>query len=338
MKHLKYLTISFTTLCVLLSGCGKATVETTLESKEITTSETEAKITDAESILSENVSPAIQFTDDLGRDISIEQPNRVAILLGSYAQAWTLAGGTFCAAVNDAWDEYDLEISKDVINLGATKSLSLELLLSSEPDFVIASSNTSQHLQWKDTLEAANIPVAYFDVYNFDDYLNMLKIFTDITGRTDLYQKNGLDVQEQIQSIIEKSNLRENNPSVLVLRISASSVLVRGSEGNVLGEILTDLNCSNITDEDTSLLENLSIEHILQADPDYIFLLQYGDDLEAVKNHMQQFIADNPAWAQLSAVKNNQVYYMEKELFSLKPNHRWGEAYELVEEILENGP
>lgn len=302
------------TLGILLAGCGSAAEKTVS--------------------VSEN---AVTFRDDLGRSVTVDTPERVAVLLGSYAESWTLAGGTICAAADDVWEEYDLGLPEDTVNLGNTKTLSLELLLASQPDFVIASTRTGQHLQWQDTLESAGIPVAYFDVANFEDYLHMLEIFTDITGRKDLYQTNGLDVQRRIEAVVEQSRLREQSPSVLVLRTSASSIRARASEGNVLGEILADLGCINIADSDDALLENLGIEHILQADPDYVFIAQYGDDVEGIKANVRQFILDNPAWAQLTAVKNDRVYYMEKALFSMKPNHRWGEAYAQIEEILSNG-
>ncbi len=278
------------------------------------------------------------FTDDLDRRVTVKEPQRVAILLGSYAEAWTLAGGSFCAAVDDAWEEYDLSIPEDVVNLGNTKSMSLELLLSVQPDFVIASTNTSQHLQWESTLEGAGIPVAYFDVYDFEDYLRMMKIFTDITGRPDCYETYGLAVEEQVQSIIAESQSRANNPKVLVLRISASTIRVRSSQGSILGEILRDLRCTNIADSDETLLENLSIERILQEDPDHIFLAPYGDDQAGVQSHLDRLLTEEPAWAQLTAVKEGRVHVMDKSLFSMKPNHRWGEAYAQAEEILANGP
>lgn len=278
------------------------------------------------------------FTDDLDRRVTVKEPQRVAILLGSYAEAWTLAGGSFCAAVDDAWEEYDLSIPEDVVNLGNTKSMSLELLLSVQPDFVIASTNTSQHLQWESTLEGAGIPVAYFDVYDFEDYLRMMKIFTDITGRPDCYETYGLAVEEQVQSIIAESQSRANNPKVLVLRISASTIQVRSSQGSILGEILRDLRCTNIADSDETLLENLSIERILQEDPDHIFLAPYGDDQAGVQSHLDRLLTEEPAWPQLTAVKEGRVHVMDKSLFSMKPNHRWGEAYAQAEEILANGP
>lgn len=278
------------------------------------------------------------FTDDLGRIVTVQHPQRLAVLLGSYAEAWMLAGGTFCAAVDDVWEEYTFDPPEDAVNLGSTKSMSLELLLSVRPDFVIASTNTSQHVQWEPTLEAAGIPVAYFDVYDFEDYLRMLKIFTDITGREDCYETYGLAVQEQVEAVIAQSQARENSPKVLLLRLSAATIRVRSSQGSVLGEILGDLRCVNIADSDTSLLENLSIERILQEDPDHIFLTPYGDDTAGIQAHLERLLTEEPGWSQLTAVKEGRVHVMDKSLFSMKPNHRWGEAYARAEEILANGP
>ena len=48
---------------------------------------------------------AVTFTDDLGREVSVaEPPERVAALIGSFADVWCLAGGrdTLVAAAGDA--------------------------------------------------------------------------------------------------------------------------------------------------------------------------------------------------------------------------------------------
>ena len=98
--------------------------------------------------------------------------------------------------------------------------------------------------------------------------------------------------------------------------------------------MLKALGCENIADSKDSLMENLNLEYIIQENPDYIFICQIGDDMGAVKKHMNEFIAENPAWSNLTAVKEGRVYYMEKALYTLKPNERWAEAYEKVEKIL----
>ena len=61
--------------------------------------------------------------------------------------------------------------------------------------------------------------------------------------------------------------------------------------------------------------------------------MQQGDDAEGMKRNVEQFIADNPAWSSLTAVKEDRVYYVEKRLYGLKPNARWAEAYQKLADI-----
>lgn len=279
----------------------------------------------------------VTFTDALDREVTVKKnPERVAALIGSFADVWTLAGGTVCASVDDAWDDFDLELP-DAVNLGGAHSPNLELLLSANPDFVIASSSTAADVEMKEPLENAGITVAYFDVSSFGDYLAMLKVCTDITGREDLYEQNGLNIKKQIDDIksdFAKENIPENERTVLILRASAGFVKAKGSKGTVLGEMLADLGCVNIADSDKTLLENLSIESIIKREPYRIFVVVMGDDTEAAKNKLSSVMEENPAWGELEAVKENRLYFMDKKLFNLKPNARWAEAYEQLVEIL----
>lgn len=281
------------------------------------------------------------FTDDLGREISLpEAPKRVACLLGSFADVWVLSGGSVVAAPDDAWEDFGLPMADDAVNLGNTKQMSLELLLSAEPDFILASANTRQDLQWLDTLEATGIPTAYFDVSDFDDYLRLLKCCTDITDHPELYQQNGVAIRHQIDEAvaIAQNHISQTGqaPKVLCLRASAASIRAKNSRGNVLGEMLARLGCENIADIDDSLLENLSVEHILTQDPDYIFFVRLGDDAAGTEAHIQRFFEENPIWQSLTAVREGRVVCLDKRLYNLKPNALWGQAYlDLVELIWE---
>ena len=275
------------------------------------------------------------FTDDLGRKITVDDPKRVAALIGSYADIWHLAGGTVCASADDAWDDFKLDMPDDAIDLGATKSLSLEKLFEAEPDFILASCNTRVNMEWKDILENSNIPTAYFDVSDFDDYLRVLKICTEITGRDDLYSKNGLEVKSQVEKAIDAA-AKGKEQSVLLIRATAASVYVKNSVGNVAGEMLKNLGCVNIADSDKTLIENISLERIIQADPDRIFILQFGDDREGMEKYLSEQLFSQPGWAELTAVKEGRVHFLEKRLYSLKPNARWGEAYQKLQEVLSN--
>lgn len=278
---------------------------------------------------------AFGFTDDLGRRVTVyETPQRVAALIGSFADVWCLAGGrdTLIAAADDAWTSFDLDLDGSVANLGAIKSPSLETLLAAEPDLVLASVNTVSNLELESVLESAGITVAYFDVQGFDDYLNMLDICTTLTGERENYQTYGLNVRSEIDAAVERAD--GSAPSVLVIRATGVSCKVKGSEGNVLGEMLAALGAVNVADSDTALLENLSLEAIMAAEPDYIFAVLQGSDPTDAMATLEDTLLANPAWSSLTAVREGRFYTLEHELYNLKPNARWGEAYEKLADIL----
>ena len=284
-----------------------------------------------------NKGNAVVFTDALGREVSVpKHPQRVAALLGSFADVWVLSGGTLCAAAEDAWEDFHLELP-GAVNLGGAHSPNLELLLSANPDFVIASASTASNVALRETLESAGIAVAYFDVDHFEDYLQMLKTCTDITERHDLYEKNGLDIQKQIQQIKEEfaaAELTDREKTVLVLRAATGFVKANGSSGTILGEMLSDLGCINIADSDTSLLENLSVENVIRQEPYRIFVVTMGSDPQKAMDNLDRMLRGDPAWGNLEAVQNGRVHLLERDLFNIKPNGRWAESYEKLRKIL----
>lgn len=308
-------------LCLLLAGCAPSAAPGTSSgdsSGESTQQETQA----------------VTFTDDLGRQVTVENPQRVAVLIGSYADIWCLAGGkdTLVAAANDAWTSFDLGLGEDVANLGGVKETNLEVLLAAQPDLVLASSNTTAQVDLLPTLEQAGLNVAYFMVSNFDEYLHMLDICTQITGREDCYEQYGQALEEQVERARQRAD--GSQPKVLYVRATGSSCKVKNSQDSVLGEMLADLDCINIADSQSSLLEQLSLEVILQEDPDFIFAVLQGSDPTDAQRTLDETLLSNPAWQSLTAVKEGRFHVMDDQLYNLKPNARWGEAYEQLAQIL----
>ncbi|MBE6599705.1 MAG: ABC transporter substrate-binding protein [Ruminococcaceae bacterium] len=279
----------------------------------------------------------VTFTDALGRAVSVQKkPERVAALLGSFADVWVLSGGELCATSEDAWEDFGLEL-EGCTNIGGAHSPSLELLVASDPDLVIASASTASNVEMKDTLGTMGITVAYFDIDNFDDYLNMLNICTDITERKDLYEQNGLAIKAQIDGIkaqYAEASVPDSERKILLLRAASSFVKAKGSSGTVLGEMLSDMGCINIADSDASLLENLSVEAVIREQPYRVFAVTMGSDTEAAEQSLENLIKENPAWSTLDAIKEDRLHVMDKTLFNLKPNDRWAEAYGILYEKL----
>ena len=308
-------------LCLLLAGCAPSTAP------GASSGDTAGESTQQET-------QAVTFTDDLGRQVTVENPQRVAVLIGSYADIWCLAGGkdTLVAAADDAWTSFDLGLGEDVANLGGVKETNLEVLLAAQPDLVLASSNTAAQVDLLPTLEQAGLNVAYFMVSNFDEYLHMLDICTQITGREDCYEQYGQALEEQVEQARQRAD--GSQPKVLYVRATGSSCKVKNSQDSVLGEMLADLDCINIADSQSSLLEQLSLEVILQEDPDFIFAVLQGSDPTDAQRTLDETLLSNPAWQSLTAVKEGRFFVLDDQLYNLKPNARWGDAYEQLADLL----
>ena len=98
--------------------------------------------------------------------------------------------------------------------------------------------------------------------------------------------------------------------------------------------MLADLGCVNVADRGGALLENLSLEAVIAADPDYIFAVLQGADESKARAVLAGALLDHPAWSGLRAVKEGRFYTLDNKLYNLKPNARWGEAYEKLADIL----
>lgn len=276
----------------------------------------------------------VTFTDSEGRTVTVSSPSKTAVFTGSLADLWQLAGGTVSFATEDAFDNEDISLPEDAVNIGLLNSPSAELLIDGEADFAVLSPTVHGGMELAETLEQTGITCAFFEIEDFSDYLKVLKICTDITGRHDLYEQNGAAKEEKINGIISKQQNKEQK-TVLYLRAYSTGIKAKGGD-SMTGKMLADMNCINIADTVPSLLEELSIEEIIQQDPDLIFITIMDDDEEKAKKSYEDSLVSNPAWNELSAVKNGRCIFLPKRYFHNKPNAEWDKAYEMLAEILND--
>ncbi len=277
------------------------------------------------------------FTDAISQEITVNDPQRVVSLMGSFSETWVLAGGadTLVGTSHDTVDNRELGLPEDIAVVGTYQNPNIEEIISLNPDLVLLSSETTRtdsHVALKDALTDAGITAAYFSVTHFEDYLNMLKICTDITGNANAYQTNGAAVEENIQQIIAK-NQQEPAPTVLLMITYSGGIRAQNSD-TMTGKMLADLGCTNILDAYPSMLQDFSVEKIIEADPDYIFVIPMGNDDALAQKNLTENVESNPAWNSLSAVANNRYILLPKDLFLYKPNANWDDSYAYLADLL----
>lgn len=281
----------------------------------------------------------VTFTDDLGNEVTVANPQRVVACMGSFANAWELAGGTLIGVSDDALTAEGFTIeSPDVATVGDFTNVNVESIIALEPDFVIMTSGTggrggdSSQADLREALVSSGIPVAYFEVTTFDDYLHLMRTFADITGDEAAYDQNATSVQQAIEGI--KSSVPAGEaPTALVMTTYSGGTRVQSS-GTMTGAMLADLGVHNLADENRSLLKDFSLESVIELDPDFIFVIPMGNDAEAATQALNEATAANPAWNSLSAVQNGRYVTLDPKLFLSKPNANWDESYQVLYDTL----
>ena len=318
MKKFLTLTLAVLMAALMLVGCGAEAVSSAAASS---VPEGEAALTDG-----------VTIEDSLGNQVTLTSWDRVVSLYGSYAEAWVQAGGTLVGTTSDAIKDRGLEVGEDVAIVGSVKEPNMEEIIAAEPDLVLMSADVAEHLDFKPALDEAQIPYLYFRCDTFEEYREMMRIFTGLTGREDLYQQKALDVQAQIEAVLDAVE-GQPQPTALLIRAFSTGAKAKGDD-NLAGVILRDLGALNLVEQHESLLEDVSMEEIIAADPDFIFVVTMGKSEEKALAYLADNLESNPAWSGLTAVQNGNYILLPKDLFHFKPNARWGESYEVLAKYL----
>ena len=280
------------------------------------------------------------IVDDLGRTVEIASLDVVVACMGSFAELWELAGGTLVGVTDDALLDYDLANADSLTTIGQFTAPNLEEILALQPSLVICSAATTgrggqaSQLDLQQPLEAAGVPVAYFQVTVFEDYLRMLATCCGLTGRGDLYHANGAAVADRVRAVIEASREAAASqgaegdaaPTCLLMTTYSGGARVSTSSTQT-GAMLAALGAANLADQNRSLLKDFSVEAAIGLDPRFIFVIPMGDDEEAAQKAFDELTTNDPAWGAMSAVAEGRCFVLDPVLYQYKPLNRWDEAY-----------
>lgn len=259
---------------------------------------------------------------------------KTACLNSSLADLWQLAGGSVDITVEESVERGFASPEALLVDSASGRNINTELLVAAEPDLVIGSADTASHVRLSSFLDKAGIDMILVDMDSFDDFLSVFHTLTDITGRSDLYEKYGEGQKTAIEETIANAAGYESKPRVLFVRAGSafSYVKAKRTDDHFAAKIIEDLGAVNIADEYGMLTDSLSLEAVLESNADKILVVPQGDEDASIAYITDLF--SQPGWRDVRAIENGSVYFLPKELFHFKPNGRWAEAYEMMEEVL----
>lgn len=259
---------------------------------------------------------------------------KTACLNSSLADLWQLAGGSVDITVEESVERGFASPEALLVDSASGRNINTELLVAAEPDLVIGSADTASHVRLSSFLDKAGIDMILVDMDSFDDFLSVFHTLTDITERSDLYEKYGEGQKTAIEEIIANAAGYESKPRVLFVRAGSafSYVKAKRADDHFAAKIIEDLGAVNIADEYGMLTDSLSLEAVLESNADKILVVPQGDEDASIAYITDLF--SQQGWRDVRAIENGSVYFLSKELFHFKPNGRWAEAYEMMEEVL----
>jgi iron complex transport system substrate-binding protein len=126
------------------------------------------------------------------------------------------------------------------------------------------------------------------------------------------------------------------------------ALLVYGAPGTYLaalptslsGDILEKTGGKNIAADFPEMKEypqyaQLSVERIIEANPDVIYLITHGDP-KSVKKAFEGEMMKNEAWKNLDAVKQNRVVILPPDLFGSNPGTKVTEAMDFMYKSIQD--
>jgi iron complex transport system substrate-binding protein len=284
----------------------------------------------------ESTEDSVTYIDVRGEEITISKnPEKTIVLINSLLDLWYLSGGE--AVARCSGDTNVPKAAEEIEIIGKFYSVSLEKLIALQPDLVVVSSTVSSQMEMEDVLTENGIEFAPIDA-STSPYTNFDKnvyLFSQILDTEDIYETDIKEITGAVDEIIAKTEETGKNPSAVVL-FSSSKYVKCELPTSLTGEMLDYLGVENIVADaqiEGSTKVDFSLERLIERDPDYIFVTTMGD-VEECKARVEQDVKSNEAWNSLTAVKEDRIYYLPKDLYLYKPNARYAEAFQGLAEIV----
>ena len=250
----------------------------------------------------------VTVTPPAGEPLTIEErPERIVSLSASNTETLFAVGAGKQVVAADEQSNYPAEAPKTDLS-GLTPNV--EAIAKYDPDLVVLSEDADGIVAALRKLDRQVLVVPA--AATLDDLYTGIELLGEATGHaeqaTDLAERTRDDL-EKLAADAPKQDLTYYH-ELDTTYFSATSKTFIGQVYGLFG--LT--NIADAADKDGSGYPQLSTEHILQSDPDMIFLADTkccGQNAETV--------AARPGWRNLGAVKNDDVVALDDDLAS-----RWG--------------
>jgi len=253
----------------------------------------------------------LSFKDTVGKDVVIsKQPERIISLAPSVTEwMYAIDAGDLMVGRTEFCNYPEEAIELPAIGGFSASSISIETIISLEPDLVIGGS--IYQVEVVDSLNDAGINAFILEPNSIDEVFDTLILLGKVTDNLEHAEHVVENMRSRINAVQEIVATISQNECVTVFYKVWNDPYMTATNQTFIGELISLAGGVNIFGDIQEDYPAISAEEIIEKDPHVILgPSDHGDQL------LVEVIAGRDGWENLSAVKNGRVYILDGDIVS----------------------
>ncbi len=271
----------------------------------------------------------LTIVDGLGREVTIvARPERIVSLAPSNSEILFAVGAGDQVVGVTKYCNYPPEAceGKEIVGGFSAKSLSVEKILSLEPDLVFSAGGIHQPVI--EALEQAGVPVVALTASTFDDVYANIELVGRLTGHPEEAAQVVAQMKERVSAVTAAVAAVPQEKRLRVFWETWDEPLMTAGPSTFIGQMIELAGGVNIFSDVTEDYPQISAEEVVKRNPAVIL----GSDSHGDKLTVEQ-VAQRPGWDQIDAVREGRIHLINGDIVS-RPGPRLAEGLEAIARAL----
>lgn len=272
----------------------------------------------------------IEITDLSGRKVTFDKvPESFATLSMGDMDIIHALGGKIVGRPDTKLTLPD-ELKKAQV-IGNAHQPNFEQIVSLKPHVLVANNGFQKNVP---TVEGQGTQVIISSANSVQDIQKNIELYGTVMKKEDKAKEIIQKMNDQMKKYEKKSDVKA------LLVYGAPGTYLAALPTSLSGDILEKTGGKNIASDFPETKEypqyaQLSVERIIEANPDVIYLITHGDP-KSVKKAFEGEMMKNEAWKNLEAVKQNRVVILPPDLFGSNPGTKVTEAMDFMYKSIQD--
>lgn len=254
-------------------------------------------------LLAGHAAAAVSVTDDVGREVRLEEPARRIVSLAPHSTELLFAAGAGDRVVGAVAHSDYPPAAESIPRVGGYSRLDYERILSLSPDLVIAWASGNEQAA-VDRLRKLGLTVYVSEPRRIADISQAMRRFGRLAGTAETANAVADAFDRRHQALRERY---ADRPDIGVFYQIWKEPLMTVNGEHLIARVIQLCGGHNVFADLGTLAPTVSVEGVIEADPEVIVASGMGDE-------RPQWLDDWKQWPSIAAVKRNNLYFVPPQL------------------------